>query len=666
MGKYLIYFLLIFINTFICFSNPGNIIINTSHITEITTMEYSEQRQLLFTGSEDGSIKIWDAWTNELINTLIISHLPVGDIAVHPTKPYMAILEVLGPNASLISVWNWERNIKLYSIDTTSNPLSMDFSSLGNYIYYCIPEWESIKFHNAENGMPVQLVENDFGITSFIIFSRTEKNLMAYKPSGNITFRNLTTNEIILDITTVSNLSNISISGNRNYLVGSTDNRILLIDILSGNILHELEIENILDISISDSNIMCYSRDGDILNVDYLRIYNNQFFFSSNPKKELSDKEITAATIGNSNIFYGDSKGNINVLTYTGTLNSFAENNMLDITGIDIRDDIIAIASSQGIIIIRLDISNILYSNNQIINSNTLSNIIRNPFSASIGLSFIDNSDKVMVWDKSNNSGIAVLDLDNNTIQNEDINFPSPIIMLSYFDDNILVLGDNGLIQMFSLPNFTIVYSYFSPGMNKILSISEKSLIGVQTNQSQHSGSLLHINPLNGEIFSIPDNSLFSYDGIYDPVHDRLFSLSVEKDQNNSIITAIKLHYGQSYENEEIIKQYWGEDFTASIAYEPIENRLYTSLGFDSIQVWDPAGIYKSTFETSNHIPRNILISENLLISYNLDSSLTVWNRRTQKILFDFYLFKDFSWIAINSDSEVNVSPGADKYLIEN
>ena len=115
--------------------------------------------------------------------------------------------------------------------------------------------------------------------------------------------------------------------------------------------------------------------------------------------------------------------------------------------------------------------------------------------------------------------------------------------------------------------------------------------------------------------------------------------------------------------NEEIIKQYWGEDFSASIAYEPIENRLYTSLGFDAIQVWDPAGIYKSTFETSNHIPRNILISENLLISYNLDSSITVWNRRTQKILFDFYLFKDFNWIAINSDSEVNSSPGAYKYL---
>ena len=664
MKKYIILLLLIAI-AFMGFAD-NNIVINTSHIRQITSMEYSDQRQLLFTGSEDGSIKIWDTWTNELTNTLTISHMPILDIAVHPIKPYLAILEVFGTDSSVISVWNWERNIKLYTIDTTSNPLSMDFSSLGNYLYYCIPEWESIKFHNAENGTPIQLIQNNFGIVSFLIFSRTEKNLMTYKPSGNITFRDISTNEIILDINTVSNLSNINISGDRNYLVGTSDSSVLLIDILSGAILDELEIENVINISISNNNIMCHSKFDSKSNISYLKILSSKMIFISNPSIQLDENEITAATIGKDKVFFGGFEGNINILTYTGNLSTFAENNILEITGIDIKDEIIAIASSEGIFVLRLDISNILYSNDQIINSNTVSNIIRNPFSEAIGLSFINDSEKIMIWDKSSSNGIAILDIENNTIENENINFSSPIVQLSYFEDNITVLDRNGRIQMFSMPDFNNTYNYFSPGINKILSISERALIGVQTNQSQHSGSLLHINPANGETFSIPGTSLYSYECIYDPVHDRLFSISIEKTQNDSIITAIKLHYGQSYENEEIIKQYWGEDISASIAYEPIENRLYTSLGFDAIQVWDPSGIYKSTFETSNHIPRNILISENLLISNNLDSSITVWNRRTQKILFDLYLFKDFSWIAVNSDSVVNASSGAYKYLVEN
>lgn len=663
MKKNIIFLFFIFFS-YICFSE--NYLINTSHIEEITAMEYCDERQLLFSGSKDGIIKIWDIWSKELLYSLIISHMPIVDIAVHPTEPYIAILEDYGTNSTSIKVWDWEKNIELYSIDTENTPIDMNFSSLGTYLYYCVPDWDSLKFHNPENGSQVNIIKYSSGIISFMIFSRTEKNLMTYKPSGEISFMDISANEIILKVNTIANLSNINISGDRNYLIGSSGNIVYLIDILTGNVLDSMEIENVSDISIKDYNVLCNSKSGSIENILFLKIIGKKFNYINDPLLQFSNEEITTAVMGNATVFLGDSNGNISTVNYYGVQNTFAKNNLLNISGIDIKNDIIAIGSSQGILIIRLDISNILYGGSEIINSGAVSNIIRNPFPESIGLSFIDNTDKIMIWDKSDNNGIAVLDTKNNSIQKENINFNSPIIQLSYFQDNVIVLDKLGNIQMYSMPDFNKVYNYFSPGMNKILTISDKSLIGVQTNQSQNTGSLLHINPINGETFSIPGKSLYSYDCIYDPVHNRLFSISVEKNRNNSIITAIKRHYGQDYENEEIIKQYSGEDFSASIAYEPVENRLYTSLGFDSIQVWDPSGIYKSTFETSEHVPRNILISENLLISYNLDSSITVWNRKTQKILFDFYLFNDFNWIAINSNSEVNFSPGAEKYLIEN
>ena len=174
-----------------------------------------------------------------------------------------------------------------------------------------MPDWDSLKFHNSEDGSKVRLIDDSSGIISFMVFSRTEKNLMTYKPSGDITFKDLSTGTVILQKNSVSNLTNICLSGDRNYLIGAKNNIVYLIDILTGNILDQIEIENIYDISTANNNVLCYSKTDSTENITYLRILFNKFNFTSNPLLQLKNDDITSAVIGNTTVYYGDKNGNI-------------------------------------------------------------------------------------------------------------------------------------------------------------------------------------------------------------------------------------------------------------------------------------------------------------------------------------------------------------------
>ena len=68
--------------------------------------------------------------------------------------------------------------------------------------------------------------------------------------------------------------------------------------------------------------------------------------------------------------------------------------------------------------------------------------------------------------------------------------------------------------------------------------------------------------------------------------------------------------------------------------------------------------------EKSSHIPRELFISKDLLLSLNHDSSVTVWDRYNQKILLEFYLFDDLSWIALFQNTDEYLSYNAEDYII--
>ncbi|MFW6339170.1 MAG: hypothetical protein ACOC25_09595, partial [Alkalispirochaetaceae bacterium] len=67
------------------------VVLRTAHVDAVSAMLFDEDRNLLVTGGVDGKIKVWDLETDALRHSTQISNLAILDVALHPSRPEVAI-----------------------------------------------------------------------------------------------------------------------------------------------------------------------------------------------------------------------------------------------------------------------------------------------------------------------------------------------------------------------------------------------------------------------------------------------------------------------------------------------------------------------------------------------------------------------------------------------
>jgi hypothetical protein len=365
-------------------------------------------------------------------------------------------------------------------------------------------------------------------------------------------------------------------------------------------------------------------------------------------------------------MYFGDNDGNLNAISFLGDRRVISENRTLPVSGVAIIDNQIFVGSEEAIIRFDLDLDavekNVAYA---LTKENLPQNytIIPNPFKTPVGLTLVDKN-KLIIWDKSDQAkGLVIYDLTEGKIVQEDKNCTSALLQVSLKDENLLLLEKNGRLRVLNIHSLANIFSYLVPGMNRAVFISATSLIGGKAKTSEISEPLIRINLKTGETVPLSGPSILNYDLAYDPETDRLYSLSVDKNDELTS-TNILMHYGKDYEQKKLIMRFPNEDFSASLVFAPAAKKLYTSLGFNLIQTWDTNFFFFSSLEKSAYVPRKLEISQDLLISLNDNYSLTIWTLRNQQLLLHFFLFKGLNWVVVfphNENTYVTKNTGANQ-----
>ncbi|HKK66317.1 MAG TPA: hypothetical protein VJ967_10720, partial [Clostridia bacterium] len=93
----------------------SRILISTGHTDRINELVYQKSDNTLFSAGNDGTLRVWDINSKNLLYKLQISHLPIEKIAVHPNKPEVALIRTDRISTFHLSVWNYETGEELYS-----------------------------------------------------------------------------------------------------------------------------------------------------------------------------------------------------------------------------------------------------------------------------------------------------------------------------------------------------------------------------------------------------------------------------------------------------------------------------------------------------------------------------------------------------------------------
>ncbi len=626
------------------FASGIHLQVDTDHNGRINVLKYSKSGNLLFSAGKDGTVRVWDIKVKKLINLIRISYLPLKMIALNPVKKQVAVLETDDISIFRISLWNWESGKIIFSYKLQSRPLFLTFSSQGNFLVAGEPNWQSLVVLNAENGKEDEIARDIHGIVSFVTFSKNEKTMLIYQPSGKLLYWDIRTGETIKEISTFPNLSHIALSEDKRFFVAVYQESLVYIDLLSGIAVSRIESKGVVKTSISSGGSEVagiVQQDGKTLVKRYLIL--NKSFYELGVSVQESENGISSLTYGGNDLFLGYKNGSIMLMLPDGSYNKFTGNRLAEISNLYVFKNRLYVITPEKIYIFNSDFFNKPLSNFEK-NSFAMSlKILPNPLESPTGI-ILFSPDNLLLWRKGAAPGKVLSTDPEMTYIDDFLNFGSSLLSLETYKNLVISVQDTGQCLVNNMDTGKTEFTYFAPGMRKLIMLDTTKMIGIKSRIGTYETPLVLINPETGETVPIPDTSHYIYEAAYDSISGKLFTIGVEKIDGKSY-TIVKAHDGKLFDRSHIMDKFKGEDLAASIAVNNKNDTVYSSLGYRSITSYRYG--LKQVFETDTEIPRNLFISGDKVISLNRNSTITVRYAKTGAVLFTFYLFKDDNWVLL-------------------
>ncbi len=643
-------------------SASERILINSGHTGPVDALALDYNNQKLFSGDENGTVKIWDLHKNQLCMNLQVSHLPVRKIAVNPRNATIAVLTTDGLSSFRLSVWNWKTGKKLFSHRLGEMPLFLKYSPKGSFIVYGNPDWNSVVFLDAKKGYRQQILTKGTGIVSTAFISSSEKTILLYTPSGTIQYWNLKTGkQRIQPIRTKGNLSAVNILRNGKYLTGYYDGNYYLIDLVTGQVKDAIPLNTVLYAATDNAtgNLALVIKKA---NTYFIELYAISQIPSFIPTKEIPLNLIPSKSgiIFNDGVIYfsGENGSLFRAETETGNTSLFSHNILRNISDIGIVEGGMLIATKKNLV----EIDSPLFNRNKSKNGpyQFMVTSYKNPLNGPTGIVTSDNG-SFFIYSKGTAPGI----LGKFTPSGETLfssNFSSPLVSIRNVDNNFLSLEKSGRCSIIDENTGESLFSYTSYGIQSVTRVYNGNIVAGRTRTALIKAPLLRINVKTEEVVPIRDTNILSFMVDYDPVTRTLYSLGFEQ-KGNSLKTVLKSHRGTSLEITQTLLTYPGEDAAASFIVDKKHSRVFTSLGFGGINMLSWNGF--TSLESSTHIPRKLHLYKDILFSVNSDSTITLWDTKKGTLMMDIYLLENGGWAVICKNGKVFSSPNAQQAIIK-
>lgn len=642
--------------------------INTGHTQPINDYAVHRDRGLLYSVGNDGTLRVWDTGSyrtgrGTLLHKLQISHLPIVQVAVHPTEPQVALVETDRINTFHLSVWDYENDTELFSHKIDEIPLFLSYSPQGTYLMYGRTKWKSIMFLDSQSGEPQPVLDQGFGIVSSLFLSSSEKTLLTYSPSGMLRYWSLTNGEEKTSFSTLGDLSDVQFSSNGVYMTGVKAGTLYLINLVTGAIESQRGFQSIRAYSLDpgQDRVVVYFLENSRPRFQSFRVEqrnSTRSLSEAGPSHPAPDFAAAPLVSDGGRIFFCRDNGNMYVQSiYNADAVLFSSSVLLKVSSLSLSGDSLVLAGQNHI----LKLSSAAFSQLDQGGSSDFSystERFENPLGAETGI-YPVSSNRFLVYPRSG-TGKTLYLFDGTRFTPLDIPLSGPVQSVSGYEQDILLLEKNGTLRVIDPFGERELFSYSSFGLQSAVESFDKHIILARNQTDLINTTLLSVNPATSETVPIPDRNLLTFSLAYDNVARTLYSLGFEN-RRGSIRTVLKAHQGSALTRVSTLLSYPGEDNEASLAVDPETSRLFTSLGYGDVHMFTWDGF--TAMEQVEHIPRRLYTHSGMLYSLNGDSSISIWNIMNGKVLMNLYVFEDLSWVVSFTDGTYYATREADQWI---
>lgn len=615
-------------------------VINSGHQTPIKFLEYQEKSDAFFSLSEDGTLVIKRRKEDKIYKRFFITSNTVFQMKLSPVNSHLALVEGEDDGNFIISMWNWETEKKLYSINLSDFPMDIGFTGGGNYIFTTAIADRPIRVYNAKTGAASSKLNKITGFTDFIYIGSSEKYAYLYSSSGKLEIRNVADSKLLKSIVTERSLSNLQITPDKKYILAKRADELLLIGRLDGIVYDTVKIPELTLFHLNPLNgeVVCYTNNKYRKTLSSFQIVGGEFYKNDTKDVVVKHDVQKLITAGNS-ILLADESGNLEIRdTWSGDTDNFLKNDIININDISLTEDKAIITTESSIYIFTSPFFSDKSKNSKRLLSYSIEQL-KAPIKSAHGSMVLNEN--LLLWSSIFTSYNLTEQKSNFTVE-----MSAQIIDVKVKDDKILILDKNGYVKLIDAHRGRVSFDFKSPGFTSIAFNGENEIIG-GTDSTQGS-SLMVVDLQTKETLPMK----FSLDVVFDIIPGNksyITYFSGFKKTDNQYQTQL-VEYNTLTKQERILLKNQSEIFDVSFDIDD-KTSIYTNLGSLSLLKIDSMTKRVKPFQITTNQTNSIKYSNSGVYTVNANHSLSIWNPTTGKKIIDLYLFIDNEWVAISQDS---------------
>lgn len=585
-----------------------------------------------FSFSKDGTVSKWDN-KNECLQYQITDK-KIKLAALNPVKNEIAVYETDENSVNTISVWDWSKLTRKFSVALEDSVLSLTYSKKGTYIIAGSATERGTIFLNSSDGKIAKPITEKMLMTSYVETANSEKSLMSYALTGNIAYYSIGNGKLLKKIETEKGLSKI-ISFNKNrYIAAEKDKMILIIDAMNGKKVFEIGASNPVFFNFNDELYYFDSssaRSGSLFKFTISESKIENPVIVKNLTGKFSEK-ITSLLITDDRYILGSGKGNI----FCSTTREEPEE--ITLLSKDTRNKIIDIAFSD---------SNLLLLTNKTL---YLTNEDKDQIEVLCGTANQKNisvmKDKIIFWTQL--TDFPVYSYDKNTKLFDKLFTPKGIISsVKTCENNLIEIESNSRINLYDFETNSLQEIYYGTGILDAVLLNENDLYIAKTNSQLNGTSCLYVNTKTHEtvpiaidadhILAITTDSDFTDNSRKEKSDSNIYFLTYSESSGKKAVKVIKLNTtDKKQEILQTITNVDSVDFSSflyasfGMIYNKISGNIISSVSVKNKKI--------VSYPRSYSLPFKVNADSENLVTLNYDGSISWYDIFTGEFLADWYI----------------------------
>jgi len=642
-------------------SAQTRLVVQTGPSGSSDCVTYDQVHGLLFSGGADGSVRGWNPETGDLVRVMQVSHLPVRMVATNPSHTQVALF--ISDNISIykIEVWDWQSKSLLFTYNLSEAPLFLTYSPGGNFLVYGVTEWNGIVFLDSQTGRRLPYFSSGFGIVGGAIISNSEKSIMTYRPSGKIDYWSIDSGALKESFPTLPNLTALSYTPNSLYMVGTDGTQLAVVSLLTGQTVASAPLPGIEYTAVdpATNDIVAYSNNPEGGPELSMWTFSGNALYRIGGALLTPDQPATDLVFADGSVYASLSTGKIYTEKPFEDSRTFGEDTILPIDGFGLSRSTMLLSTTDEFLLFGSDFFNLTDAS---LSKGLTYDLLGNPFHAKTGVTPLEDG-RFALWRRDSQPGAIAL-YEPASFDILKTSFATNLVDVVRAGTLIAALDSNGKCSLLDPQTGASPFSYTAFGTRTIVSLGKNHLIAGLAREAPFNTALLQINTATGETVPIPSSDRLVFDLAYGSATGNLYTLGVQG-EGGKLRTVLSIHDAATLSSGVPLLTVSGTDLGATMVIDPQSGNLYTTLGYRGVRRLDAGGSPQAytLFQRTDHIPRGIAIRNDWIVSLNSDSSLSVWNKHTGQWILDFYVFKNWSWMAMLPSGRFYASPGALRYL---